>query len=189
MNVKKIILIAACMVALAGFFFPAISLNVNFFGMGTSTTFSLATFFNPPDNPFGTMDLPGLRQDGLRDLIDLSGDNNPFADVGVRLVTAVAAYFGTFILLVVVLIFALAGKLKKPSIVLLGLSLALFAYAGYAISTIPALMQVAFENFLGFFARLLDLSNIISINLGVGFWITLAAIACTLIMRVIKHDN
>jgi len=189
MNNKKLILIILCVIALAGFFLPAMRLNVSFFGLGTSTTFSLATFFNPPDNPFGAMDLPGLQQRDLRDLIDLSGDDNPFADVGARLVASIGAYFVTFILLVIALVFALMDKLRRASIALLSIAFVLFAYAGYAITTIPALMQEAFENFLGFFARLLDLSNIISITLGIGFWITLAAIACALVMRVIKHDN
>ena len=184
-KVKKLILVAMCSVALLAFFLPAVNVEVSFLGLSTSTSFGMASLVNRPDNPFGAIDMPNLSQHNLRDLIDLSGDDNPFADVGTRLITSVAAYFITAVLLITVLICTIAGKLKKVCIALLALALALFLYARYMISTIPALMQSAFEGFLGFFAMFLNLSNIISISLGSGFWLTLIMIVCMLITKTI----
>jgi len=182
---EKIILVALCLVALIAFLIPAISLETSFMGMSTNTTFGIATIFDSQDNPFAGMDMPGIQQRDMRDFLDLFGDDNPFADVGTRLVISVGAYFITAVLLVVFLICTLLGKLTRVSTVLLVIGFALFVYAGYMISTVPEHMQAAFANLLGFLAMFIDISNIINISLGIGYWLTLVMMGCMVLIKLV----
>jgi len=150
----------------------------------------MSSFFNRPDNPFSTFDLPNTQQNTIRDLFDLSGEDNPFANVSRRLVSCVVAYFGAIILLLVVLVLTFIAKLKKARIILLVLAIMLFIYAGYGISTITVPLQEGFSNLLGFFALFIDFMQIVTITLRYGYWLALIAMGCLLVVNVAElRDN
>ena len=186
----RIICVILCIAAIITLFLPIVRVEVSFFGRSTSTTFSMSSFFNRPDNPFSTFDLPNTQQNTIRDLFDLSGEDNPFANVSRRLVSCVVAYFGAIILLLVVLVLTFIAKLKKARIILLVLAIMLFIYAGYGISTITVPLQEGFSNLLGFFALFIDFMQIVTITLRYGYWLALIAMGCLLVVNVAElRDN
>ena len=184
-NLEKIILIALCTAALLSFFAPAIRVDVNFLGRYSSTSLSMASIVIRPESPFATMDVPGLQHMGFSDFLDIAGENNPFADIGVRLITSIAAYGITAILLITILICTILGKLKMLCTILLAISLALYTYAGIAISTVPDAMQDALVSFLGILAMFINISGLVDLNLAIGYWLTLALILTMIIFETV----
>jgi hypothetical protein len=188
LNMKEIssrVCIALCVIALIGFLLPAINISIDFFGISRTVTLSMASFFDRPDNPFGDLDISNLSQINIFDMSD-----DMFEEVSAKIVTAVGAYFITSILLIVLLICMIAGKLKKAGIILSAASLVLFIYAGYTITTVVesllARLQSSIEAALGFFAMVIDISYILTLSLGNGFWLTLTAIGGIVLVNIIS---
>ena len=181
---EKAVCIALCVIALAGFFFPAINIGVNFLGNSRNISLSIESLINRPENPFGSAgsgsDIASRISD--LDLFDFSSDM--FGGVGEKLVASVGAYFITLILLVAVLVIAFTGKLKIISAVVSAVALPLFIYAGNAILSVPELLIEGIKNSLGFFALFIDVSNMIMIDLGNGYWLTLSALCGILLLRI-----
>lgn len=181
-NVEKLTLTALCLVAIFAFFIPAMHVEINFLGASTTSAFSMASFIDQPENPLGAIDLPELQQ---RDVFDLSDGSSPFALVARRVAAAVGAYIGAALLLVAALICTVLNRLNKASAVLLIIACGLLAYGGNAMLAVPGLMQDALLDLLGFLAMFIDLSNLIGISLGGGFWLGIIAMAAAVAAKVI----
>jgi len=180
-NKEKIIITILCVIALMGFLFPAINIDVNFLITSRNVSFSMRTIFNRPDNPFGGADMSRLSEINI---LDVSG--GIFDEVRTKLVTAISAYLITLIALIALLICTLVDKLKKTSAVISTVSFALFIYAGYAISTVTEPLIGAIENTLGLVTLFIDISSLISLSLGNGFWLTLIAIGVILAIKIVN---
>jgi hypothetical protein len=174
----RIILTAVCLIALTGYFLPAISVEVSFMGRSTSNTFSLTSFFNRPDNQLSGLDLPQTDLFG-------SDETSLFAGAGARLMTSIASYLAALVLLIALTVCTALGKLRKTSIALSAVSIGLLAYAGHAISTVTGPIIEALSETLGFLAIFIDLSNLITISPGAGYWLTLTALGAVFILRIL----
>ena len=205
-NFKKLICVLLCAAALIGFMFPALNINIDFFGNSRSVSLGMKSLIDKPGDLLGGLepDMPsrfaGLDFSDLFDLSDLfdfSGE--AFAGIRAKAIISVGAYFLTVFLIILSLVLIISGKSKKTGAVLSTvfiisvISVILFIYAGYTVLTIPEpLIEIigsALESSLGFFAMFINfsdlLSNILTLRLGFGYWLTLAALCAALIFNLI----
>jgi hypothetical protein len=181
-NIKKIILIVLCLIGIIGFLLPAINLNIEFFGNSITTSLSLGTLFENTESRFGGSDL------FQADMFDFSGENifsNIFTDVRGKVIRSVGSYFVTLIILIVTFIFVVINKFKKTSIVMLAVSLILFVYAGRTILSVVEILLLEIQSMLGFIAVLIDISEMITVTLGNGYWLTIVTIISLIITQII----
>jgi len=171
------------MVALAGFFMPAVTVRLAFLGTERSANFSLATPFENNDSPFGG-EAGGFAQSDLLDLVDIDIFDMR-DDIGGRMARAAGSYLATFLLLIAVLIFVLIGKLNKTSLLLHVLCIGLFIYSGRAMLSVPEILFERIENMLGFFAMFINIRGMLQISLGMGYWVTLVALVVLLATRIV----
>jgi succinate-acetate transporter protein len=166
---------------LIGFVLPAINLNIDFLGNSHSMNFSVSTLFSRPESRFGGSEL------SQADLFNLSDNNmfqDMFAEISPKLITSVGAYFVTLILLIVITVFTFINKFTKSTNIMITLSFVLFAYAGYTILSLMETLYNGLESSLGFLALFLNISDLLKINLGHGYWITLVAIGSILLIKI-----
>ena len=178
---SRIICIALCVAALAGFFLPAVNIDINFLGWSANVSLSASSVFHKPDS-LGGSDLPRA------DLIGLFGENiftEIFSDAETAVITSAAAYFAVFLLLIINLVFMLSGRFKKITNIILVSSFALFVYAGAAVTSAAEALLAGVESALGFLALFLNLHDMLTISLGIGYRLTTAALGCVLAVRII----
>ena len=182
---ERVICIVLCVIALIGFWLPAINVDVHFWGSSRNITFSMASFFDEPDNPFGDLDTSESTQ---MDLLDMLSD--VFDGISTKITISVIAYLITLLLLIVLLFFIIAGKMKKTMRALSIVSLVLLGYAGFTMSSVrePLItgIQSTLENELGFWAIFIDISNILTLSFGHGYWLSLAAIGAMALVGIIS---
>jgi hypothetical protein len=181
MSKIKIISIALCLAALAGFILPAVNIGIEFLGNSRSISLSIRTLFENSGSRFGGSDL------SQADLFNLSDSNmfeNLLADVRTVLITSVGAYFMTLILLIIILIFIFTGKFNKAIVIMSGVSVALLAYAGSTILSVTEILLSTLESSLGFLAMFINLSDLLKINLGIGYWLTMITLGCLLVLKI-----
>jgi len=176
--VLKIIFVTLCVVALIGFFLPAIYVELSFLGNTRTSSFSLATVFEDSESWFGGMDF------AQSDLADRFVDDDIMANVDNRITVSVALYFITLVLTLCVLTLSLLGRLPKVTTVLLACATTLYIVAARTILTIPAILLEGIQNALGFFALFINISEMIAITLGIGYWLTLAMLASATIIKI-----
>jgi hypothetical protein len=183
-NIEKTILTVLCLIGIIGFLFPAFNLNLEIFNNSTTISLSLGTLFENTESRFGGSDFLQA------DMFNFSGDNilsDVFANFGEKLIRSVGSYFVTLIILIITLIFAIINKFKKTSIVMLAISLIMFVYAGSTILSVVETLVVEIQSMLGFIAMLIDISEIITVTLGNGYWLTIATITSLLITQIIFY--
>ena len=177
MNREKIICTMLCVIALIGFILPAVNINIDFLGNTRSMSLSARSLFDRPDTPLD--DLESSRFSQL-DLSDMS--SGIVAEIRTEVIASVGAYFIALVLLILLLVLAIIGKFKKTSILISAVSVTLLIYAGYTILTItePLIdgIETIIENALGFLAFLIDVSSILSLSLGNGYWLTIIMLGC-----------
>jgi hypothetical protein len=175
---QRVILTVICLIALTGFFLPAVNVEISFMGRTTSSSFSAASFFNRPDNRLSGLGLP---QTELFDLDDAS----LFANAGTRLIVSAASYLTALGLLTAVTVCAALGVLMKTGIVLSAVSTGLMVYAGYTIMTVAEPIIEALNETFGFLSRIMDFSNLITITPGAGYLLTLSALGAGFVLSII----
>lgn len=163
-NISRYIPIALCIVALAGFWLPAIRVELSFLGISRSTNLSIATFFESTDSPMETLNL------GQTDISDILGENDMLQDAGARIALAVISYLLSLLATLALLIFTFLNKFVIIRIVLAAMAAVLLAVAARAILSVPDIIAETLTNILGFFAMFLNLSEMIQITLGSGLW-------------------
>ena len=177
--VLKIIIVTLCVIALIGFFIPAIYVELSFLGNTRTSGFSLATVFEDNESQFGGMDF------AQSDLADRFVDDDIMADVTSRITLSVALYFITLALTLCVLVLSLLGRMPKVTAVLLACAVTLYIVAGRTILTVPAILLEGIQNALGFFALFINISEMIAITLGTGYWLTLIVLAIATLTKII----
>jgi hypothetical protein len=164
---SKCLLAGLCVIALVGFFLPAIQVEMSFLGSARTSNFSLATVFEDSDSPFEGMDF------AQSDLADRFGDNDMMADVGSRVALSVAFYLITFVLVLCVLAFTGLGRLPRLTAAVIVCGAVLFFVAGRVILTVPGILLEGLENRMGFLALFIDFSEMLTISLGAGYRLTM----------------
>ena len=175
----KIILFAICMVALAGFFLPWVTVQFSLLNMGRTANFSLATLFESDDPVFGD---DGFARSGVFDIIDVDFFELIDDVMGVIIRSAVL-YVAAFVLLIVVAVFSLLGKFKTVSLGLHVLAMLSFLFASYSVSTVPDILLPRIRGMLGFFSIFINPRDILTISFGAGFWVTVVAMGVLLLAR------
>lgn len=182
---KRIIVIILCIIALIGFILPVVNINIGFLGYSTDiSVLNLTSLFNS-DSQFGTR-LSGSESSSA-DMFDLSGRSEIFTDMGVKLILIIVSYSFTILLLIIILIFTLINKYRKVSNVMTTISFLLYAYVGYAISTLTETLFNSVEEKLGFSVSQFNMSDMIKINIGTGYWLTIFAIGSILFFIIIAR--
>lgn len=180
----KAICIALCFMALVGFFLPAINLRMNFLDNQKSISFSTLSLLDKPESIF---DGANLSQEDMFSISSESMFSDLFMEIRPKLIISIGAYFIALILLIVIIASMFVGKLKKPINVMLVLSLALLVYAGCTILSVTEALFHRLENSLGFLASFINLSDLVKINLGSGYWLTLIMLGCMLLTKIIFY--
>lgn len=172
----NLILVALCCAALIGFLLPLINISINIFHFSYSkevNALNMLSFFNQSDSQFGGLDI------SKTNVFRLTENNEGLNQVAKKLIASIGSYFSALLLLSVILVSMLTGLLKKASTLLLLLSFGLYAYAGYTISELTSALFNDINKNIGF----LNISGIIKIGLGGGYWLTIGAMACMLLIK------
>jgi len=181
-KVFRCVLLALCLIALIGYFMPMMSMEINVFDrVGQSVDISLRnirTLGGDSDSPLGRVDSPDSVLSGF------IGGNEDMPEVATSLRNAMVLYLLTLILLVILGVLIAINKLKKTSIVLLVISLAFYTYIGNTVSGLGIDIISSLEQRLGFFAFLFNLSEMINVTLGSGYWLTIITIGCMLLVSI-----
>ena len=180
--IKRLILVAICIVALAGFFLPAVNLQLSFLGMGRSTGFSLRTPFERSDTAglggaggFGASDLTNMVNIDMRSMSD---------SVGRRIIIGVISYMAAFFVLAAVFVLTALGKLRKATAVLHLMSIGLLAIFGWVMISIPNEIAARIRDSLGIMAVLINAHNLVSMSLGTGYWVTMFSLVILLLVKI-----
>jgi len=168
------VILALCAVAVFGFFQPAVNVHLSFFGITRTFDFSLATIFE--DSPADTLNLNDS------DLSDLLDETDILADIVRRVALSVISYVLAFVLLVIMTVFAVLNKFAFAKTVINAVALILLIVAGRAMLTVPGMVADALSDFLGFFARLINVYEILSMTLGWGYWVSLCACIAVILL-------
>lgn len=179
----RVIAVVLCLIALAGYLMPLMSMNIDVFDrVSQSMDISIGNILslrNEADSPFGGIDSADSVFSGLL------GNNEGMTSITGNLMTSMGLYLATLALLIIILVFSILNKLKKTSIAILTVSLSFYVYIGFTVSNLASDIIGALEERLGFFAMLFDLSEMINVVLGNGYWITLIAICCAVLAKIV----
>jgi len=124
------------------------------------------------------------------DLFNLSGEgrfSEMFAEVSGKVFSAVGAFLLTILLLVITLVFTILDKLKKPVNVMLVAAIGLFIYAGVTIMSVKDTLLAGLQGSLGFIGMLFNVSDMIKISLGGGYWLTMIFAWCLLLTNAVYY--
>lgn len=188
-NIEGILLPVLCFIGLLGYILPFISVNINILKYSYSkdvNLFNLFSFFNRSGQA-GDKQFGGLGS-SLADVLGLR-DNDMLTGIAVKFILSVGSYVATLLLLIIVFVCLLTGALKKASTIMLAVSFVLYIYSGYTISKLPAELFDNIESKLGFLGSLLHLSDMVKISLGTGYWVTVIAIGCTLVIKAMRKAS
>jgi len=192
---NKFILIGITIIALSGTLFPLVNITINLLG---TTTFD-----------FGLLDvLRNIGGEPPHEIFDLIAGNFLESDINVDIILPFAAYILALILIIITLLLTFTNKFKVIKIAFVSTSIFLIIFAGIGINALPELLVQYLERNLsdlageiaGFFLNdfagfligglaelltsLTDFSDILEVNLGLGYWITLSTLFILLIVLI-----
>jgi len=187
-NNLRIISAALIIVAMLGFFLSAVVIKIDMLGisegLGARNACSLLSGTTSSQPDISTL------QTKLLEIID---GNDAFAEVKAKLAPALGAYFLVIILPLINLVFVLLKKWEKARMVIPIVSLALFSYAGYSVMSLSKILYAAIEESFGFLAVLVNISEMVKIHLGIGYWLTLSSLtvifAIDIVVLVADRSN
>ena len=192
---NKFILIGITLIALSGIFFPLATISIHFFGT-TTIDFSLTDV------------LRNLSGEDHHEMFDLIAGHILESDIGIDIILPFAAYILAIILLIITLPFTFTNKFKILKIVFISIATISIIYAGVGINSMSRLVISYLEGGLadligeiagflagdlagflvgglaGFLTSLIDFSNILDFNLGLGYWITLSTLILLLVLLI-----
>ena len=102
-----------------------------------------------------------------------------------KFIMSVGVYLLVALLLLVNLILVLLGKWRKASLVISAGAIALFSYAGYSVMSLSKVFYSVMKESLGFFAALVNVSELMKFSLGTGYWLTLTSLAAIFTINVV----
>lgn len=169
-------MIGLAVIALLGIIFPLVHIHIHLLG---TTTMSLRVL-----DMFGN-----LGSEVPQEALDFAISD----ELAMSIALPIIAYFLAFFLTITTLVLAFTDKLKILKIVFVSIAMTLMIYAGASITSLPNTLSNYLGDFIadlfgdlaGLFASLLDLSNILEINLGAGYWITLIMLLVMLILLIV----
>ena len=175
---QRFIIMILCFVAFFGFSRPAIRVSMSFLGTTRTVSLSLATVFEGFENPLNKLN------SGQSDLSDMVGGDDIIGNVMGRVILSVALYFITSVLVLLIYIVTVMGKLNKTKMVVLALAFSLMILAGFVILTVPGIIANTLADRMGFLALFIEVTELLNIGLGFGYWIILSALAGMLLIDV-----
>ena len=173
---KRWIYLGLGLAVLAATLFPLFALRIDLLGPEISMEFSLRTLFQNVGGSSGDFPLGDLGQFGQNDFVR-------------AIIMPFAAYLLMLVLVVIGTVFAFFDKFKVAINVLLVGAVGLAVYVGFGLMNLPAVfgdavMEMLGNNpLMGFFASMLNISEMITINLGVGYWLTLAFLIAFVVVK------
>ncbi len=163
--------------AVLGYLLPLLSIDVELFVVDYHKKISagnLVSFFSEKSQLGDTL----LKTD-LLNLVDAQGHLTASAKL---LIAACVAYFLTLLLALLLLALALADKLRRLRAALAVVGLALMIFAGLVVADkTTALFQSASEK-LGIIGQIIDITALVQIQLGGGFWLTAGCLAAAALL-------
>jgi len=178
-NNLRFIYATLIVVAILGFFLPAVIIKIDMLGISEGISFRNA--FSFLGETISQPDIP----DSQTRLLELIGDNDAFAEVKGTFLMSVGAYFLVGTVLLISLAFILLRKWKKRTLAISVIMLALFSYAGYTMLSLSKVLYTATEESLGSLAALINISELLKVNLGIGYYITLFSLVVIFTIEVV----
>ena len=174
---KKWIFLGLGLAVLVTSLFPLFTLNIEIFGNNSSMEFSLRTIFqnigsSGGDSPFGD-----LEQFGQNDFIK-------------EIIMPFGAYLLMLLLIIIGTIFVFFNKFKAVTSALLVVAMGLVVYTGFGLINLPSVLAGAITDLLGnnplmgIIVSMIDISEIVSVNLGVGYWLTVTLIMAFVMTKI-----
>jgi len=179
-NNLKIISAALIIVAMLGFFLSAVVIKIDMLGISEGLSVRNACSLLSGT----TSSQPGISTSQTK-LLELIDGNDAFAEVKIKFIMSVGAYFLVALLLLINLVLVLLGKRKKITLVISAVAMALFSYAGYSVMSLSKVLYSAMEESLGFLAALVNISEMVKFNLGAGYWLTLSSLAVIFTINIV----
>jgi len=173
---KKWIYLGLGLAVLAVSLLPLFTLNIGIFGNSSSMEFSLRMIFQNIGGSNGNVAFGDLVQFG----------HNDFAR---EIILPFGAYLLTLLLIIIGTVFAFLDKFKTVTSALLVVALGSIVYVGFGFINLPTVLGDAITDLLGnnplmgVFASMINISEIVSINLGVGYWLTMAFIITFVVVK------
>lgn len=178
MNRKKIVCISLCLAALfTGSVLPFFHLDFNLFSHSQEISIRLIDVIRQLGNVNGD-----VTQNGM---LNLSQDPNLLANMGTESILPIGAYLLTLVLIAITFLFILIDKFEKAIWILLSISLVSAIYAGYGISALPSTLGSE----LGFLTAFIDISEVIHLNLGSGYFIMVTLVAGLLCINLVTKQG
>ncbi|MCL1990363.1 MAG: hypothetical protein FWG67_05675 [Defluviitaleaceae bacterium] len=179
---SKYIVIALLIMALVGMALPLVHVSVHFLGT-VNMSFSLIDLLGAfgGELPQETLDL------GVGDLL--------FEEIGLYVGLPLLAYVVAMIVIITTFLLAFTAKFKLLKIVLVSMATALMIFVGRSVTALPVTLSDHFEDiladaiggFAGFFSSMIDLSTILEIDLGFGYWLTLIMLLMLLPLLIVTR--
>jgi len=179
-NNVKVISAVLIVVAILGFFLSAVVIKVDILGISEGLSVRNAFSFVS-----GTTSKQSDISKSQVKLIELIDGNGAFAEVRMKFIMSVGVYLLVALLLLVNLILVLLGKWRKASLVISAGAIALFSYAGYSVMSLSKVFYSVMKESLGFFAALVNVSELMKFSLGTGYWLTLTSLAAIFTINVV----
>jgi hypothetical protein len=179
-NNVKVISAVLIVVAILGFFLSAVVIKVDILGISEGLSVRNAFSFVS-----GTTSNQSDISKSQVKLIELIDGNGAFAEVSMKFIMSVGVYLLVALLLLVNLILVLLGKWRKASLVISAGAIALFSYAGYSVMSLSKVFYSVMKESLGFFAALVNVSELMKFSLGTGYWLTLTSLAAIFTINVV----
>ena len=176
-NGKYIYLILGLLTVL-GIFFPLIMLNIPLLG-NRSIELSLLSLLQNVGDIGGEM---------LQDAMPQIGESNAMLSgiVGM-IIFPIVAYLLAILFMVISIACAFVDKFKIAVKIMLVSALVMGVYVGFAFTRLPTILDRALAGLFEAdpFMSMLDISNILSITLGGGYWLTFIPIAVFFVIKCI----
>ena len=177
-NSKYLYLILGVL-ALLGIFFPLLNVSVDFLGTSNAVEVSVVNLLQNV----------GSQQRQMAQAGGMMQENPMLPEIGRTIVRPFIAYVVMLIGLVVVTLFLFIQKFKIATNVLLASIIPLCVYVGFAFTSLSttlseSLMEV-FESPI--FLSMIDLTDLLSVSLGNGFWLTVISIGMLVVVRVVTQ--
>ena len=150
--------------AMLGFFLPAVIIKIDMLGISEGLRVRNACSLLSGT----TSSQPDISTSQTK-LLELTDSNDAFAEVKIKFVMSIGAYFLVALLFLINLVFVLLKNRKKVSLVISAVALTLFSYAGYSVTALSKVLYSVMEESLGVFAALVNISEMVKFSLGTGY--------------------
>lgn len=175
---KKWIYLGLGLAVLAAALLPLFNLRIEFLGMDTTIEFSLRTVFQ---NVGGSSNEISLGSN-----LNL-GQSNTMSDI----IMPFGAYLLALLLIIIGTALVFFDKIKTATTtIILSVAFGLMIYVGFGLTNLPnvigyAITEMIGNNLLmGLFVSMINISEIVTIGLGVGYWLMIILIVLFVLVKL-----